>query len=198
MPTHFKKTSKLILLVSSLVATTVSCAESLYAPFPRDFAWGAATAAYQIEGAWNVDGKGRSIWDDFCLNQGVIDNGDTGEVADDYYHKYKEDIELMKGMGLKHYRMSISWPRILPNGRADNINAKGLAFYNDVIDTLIAAGIEPWITLYHWDLPADLDDKTGHAGWLNSNITYLFNDYAEVCFKAFGDRVKRWITINEP
>ena len=188
--------SKWMLLISSLVGLTTS--ETLFAPFPRDFAWGAATASYQIEGAWNEGGKGRSIWDDFVEIPGVINNGDDGKVADDFYHRYQEDIDMMKGMGLKHYRFSIAWPRVLPDGTIENVNNEGVDFYNRVLDSLIAADIEPWVTLYHWDLPSALHNNTATGGWLNPEIPEIFNSYADFCFKTFGSRVKHWITINEP
>ena len=163
--------------------------------FPEHFIWGGATSAYQIEGAWNADGKGPSIWDVFCMIPGKVHNGDTGEIACDHYHRIEEDIALMKQIGLKAYRFSISWPRILPAGRGA-VNEKGIAFYNNLIDRLLEAGIEPWVTLYHWDLPAALEFEIG--GWLGDEISDAFAAYAGVCFRHFGDRVKHWITINEP
>ena len=162
--------------------------------FPENFIWGSSTSSYQIEGAWKEDGKGPSIWDVFCMIPGKVYNGHTGEVACDHYHRIKEDVALMKAMGLKAYRFSISWPRILPTGRG-KINQAGIDFYNKLINELFAAGIEPWVTLYHWDLPAALEFEIG--GWLGKDITDVFADYASVCFQHFGDRVKNWITINE-
>ena len=163
--------------------------------FPDHFTWGGATSAYQIEGAWNAGGKGPSIWDVFCMIPGKIHNGDTGNVACDHYHRIEEDIALMKQIGLKAYRFSISWPRILPAGRGE-VNEEGIDFYNKLIDQLLDAGIEPWVTLYHWDLPAALEFEIG--GWLGEEISDVFANYADVCFSRFGDRVKNWITINEP
>ena len=163
--------------------------------FPKDFALGVATASYQIEGAWREDGRGASIWDAFCQVPGRIADGATGDVACDHYHRYAEDIALIKGMGLGHYRFSIAWPRILPAG-IGTPNPKGIAFYDRLIDALLEAGIRPWVTLYHWDLPLAL--QVERDGWLNPDIAGLFADYAAICFKAFGDRVKRWTTLNEP
>ncbi|MBU4002505.1 MAG: beta-glucosidase [Proteobacteria bacterium] len=162
--------------------------------FPTDFKWGAATAAYQIEGAWNEDGRSPSVWDSLCHRPGVIHNGDTGDVAIDHYHRYKEDVALLKDLGLQTYRFSLSWPRILPQGTGE-INPKGIAFYNALISELLSAGIEPIITLYHWDFPQVLADR---GGWLNRQSVDWFSEYARVCFEAFGDRVKEWITFNEP
>ncbi|MCP4754803.1 MAG: beta-glucosidase [Proteobacteria bacterium] len=162
--------------------------------FPEGFKWGTATAAYQIEGAWQEDGRGPSVWDTLCHTPGIIMNGDTGDVAIDHYHKYKEDVALLKKMGMQTYRFSISWPRILPDG-VGRINPKGIDFYNNLIDELIRADIEPLITLYHWDFPQVLHDR---GGWLSRESADWFAEYAEVCFKAFGDKVKQWVTFNEP
>ncbi|EWM27607.1 glycosyl hydrolase family 1 [Nannochloropsis gaditana] len=176
------------------------------APYPSDFAWGAATAAYQVEGAYNTDGRGMSIWDTFSHIPGKTANGDTGDVADDSYHRYEEDIKLAVEMGITHYRMSISWPRIMPNGKLP-LNPKGVAFYNDVINTLLAHNIEPFVTLYHWDLPQALaNDSAGQSegdklfgkGWLEASVADDFVTYAEACFLQFGDRVSNWLTFNEP
>lgn len=165
--------------------------------FPENFVWGSATAAYQIEGAHNADGKGASIWDAFCTIPGHIQNGDDGTVACDHYHRFREDIALMKGLGLKAYRLSISWPRVIPTGQVKKgVNEAGIRFYSDLIDALLEAGITPWVTLYHWDLPLDL--QMAHDGWLNADIAGHFADYARLCFERFGDRVKHWITLNEP
>jgi len=163
--------------------------------FPKGFIWGSATSSYQIEGAWNKDGKGPSIWDAFCQIPKKIDNNDNGDVACDHYHKMKEDVALMKKMGLQAYRFSIAWTRILPDGTTKHINEKGIQFYNDLIDELLANDIEPWVTLYHWDLPLALQFE--YDGWLGDEISDLFAKYADVCFQHFGDRVKNWITINE-
>ncbi|WP_053992420.1 GH1 family beta-glucosidase [Mangrovimonas sp. TPBH4] len=162
--------------------------------FPKDFVWGSATSSYQIEGAWNTDGRGPSIWDAFCQIPGKVFEGDTGDVACDHYHKMKEDVALMKQMGLTAYRFSISWSRIFPQGQGE-INEKGIQFYSELIDELLANDIEPWVTLYHWDLPLALQLEMD--GWLNKEITDVFVDYAQLCFERFGDRVKHWITFNE-
>jgi beta-glucosidase len=163
--------------------------------FPKNFRWGAATASYQIEGAWLEGGKGLSIWDAFAHTPGKILNGDTGDVGCDHFHKYQEDVAVMAQLGLKHYRFSISWPRILPQGTG-TVNRAGIAFYSDLIDSLLEHGITPWVTLYHWDLPLTL--QLEHDGWLNPQIALFFQEYARICFENFGDRVKHWITLNEP
>lgn len=163
--------------------------------FPKDFIWGSATSSYQIEGAAFEDGKGLSIWDAFSHTQGRTDNGDHGDIACDHYHKFKDDVQLMANLGLKAYRFSISWSRIIPDGKGA-INEKGIQFYSDLIDELLKHNIEPWITLYHWDLPLALQMEDD--GWLNPKIADYFEKYANVCFKNFGDRVKNWITLNEP
>lgn len=163
--------------------------------FPEEFVWGVATSSYQIEGAWQEGGKGPSIWDAFCQIPGKVANGDTGNVACDHYNKFEEDILLMKEMSVQAYRFSISWPRIMPTGRGE-INPEGINYYNRIIDSLLANGIEPWITLFHWDLPLAL--QLEEDGWMGDKIPDLFADYAAVCYQHFGDRVKNWITINEP
>lgn len=163
--------------------------------FPTDFIWGTATSSYQIEGAHFKDGKGLNIWDVFSKTNGKTANGDTGDIACDHYHLYKEDIAMMAKLGMKAYRFSISWARVMPNGYG-KVNEAGIAFYSDLIDTLLQYGITPWVTLYHWDLPLALQME--HDGWLNPKIADFFAKYAQVCFEAFGDRVKHWITINEP
>ncbi|MDC7220454.1 MAG: GH1 family beta-glucosidase [Spirochaetales bacterium] len=162
--------------------------------FPGDFIWGAATASYQIEGAYDEDGRGLSTWDVFSRLPGKVRNGDTGDVACDHYHRYKEDVALMKELGLKHYRFSVAWPRILPEGEGE-VNQKGLDFYSDLVDELLAAGIEPLITLFHWDLPQALQDK--YEGWGSRRTAELFADYTRIVVRHLGDRVKRWATINE-
>ena len=163
--------------------------------FPENFIWGSATSSYQIEGAHNIDGKGPSIWDAFCTIPGRIHGGDNGEVAIDHYHKYKEDVALMKAQGFKAYRFSIAWPRVMPNGHGA-VNEAGIEFYNNLIDELLANDITPWVTLYHWDLPLVL--QVEEDGWLNRGIADHFEAYARLCFERFGDRVKNWITFNEP
>ncbi len=162
--------------------------------FPTDFLWGAATAAYQIEGGWNEDGKGESIWDRFSHTSGNVTNGDTGDMACDHYHRYPEDIALMRRLGLKAYRFSTSWPRVLPNGRGP-VNLRGLDFYDRLVDALLAVNIEPFLTLYHWDLPQALQDE---GGWENRNTAHAFADYAALMVKRLGDRVRYWTTFNEP
>src|SRR6476661_7035437 len=162
--------------------------------FPAGFLWGAATSAYQIEGSPLADGAGPSNWHRFCHEPGRIANGDTGDLACDHYRRYPEDVGLMKALGLGAYRFSIAWSRILPEGRG-RVNPKGLDFYARLIDLLLENGIQPLVTLYHWDLPAALDDQ---GGWLNPEIVRWFADYADVAFRAFGDRVPMWATLNEP
>lgn len=162
--------------------------------FPDHFIWGAATAAYQIEGAAFEDGRGESIWDRFCRLPGKVRNGDTGDKACDHYHLWQQDIQLMKTLGLQAYRFSISWSRVLPEGKG-KINHKGIDFYSRLVDKLLECKIEPFVTLYHWDLPMALQDA---GGWLNRRIADWFTEYSSVMYKALGDRVKYWCTINEP
>ncbi len=162
--------------------------------FPDGFTWGTATASYQVEGAWDEDGKGESIWDRFSHASGKVANGDTGDVACDQYHRYKEDVALMKQLGFRGYRFSISWPRIFPAGKGQ-VNQKGIDYYNRLIDELLANGIQPFPTLFHWDLPQALQDA---GGWSNRDIVGHFTAYAETCIKALGDRVKNWMILNEP
>jgi len=161
--------------------------------FPKNFYFGTATASYQIEGAVDEDGKGPSIWDVFSHTPGKTFNGNTGDIACDHYHRYKEDIQIMKDIGLNAYRFSISWPRIMPDGK--NINQKGIDFYNRLVDELLEADITPFVTLYHWDLPYALQEN---GGWLNPDIAMYFRAYATFMFDELGDRVKHWITLNEP
>ena len=170
--------------------------------FPEGFVWGLGTAAYQIEGAWNEGGRGRSIWDTFSGAGGGTPNkghevvGDNGDVACDHYHRWKEDVALMKSLGLKSYRFSISWPRLLPNGTlAGGVNQEAVQFYNALIDELLASGITPYVTLYHWDLPETLQTAS-LQGWLDKRLIKLFEEYATLCFGLFGDRVKKWTTFN--
>ena len=162
--------------------------------FPNDFLWGAATAAYQIEGAWNEDGKGESIWDRFSHTPYRILNGDTGDVACNHYHRMPEDVALMKRLKLQSYRFSIAWSRVLPEGRGA-VNEKGLDFYDRLVDHLLAANIVPNATLYHWDLPQALQDL---GGWPNRDSSDWFADYAQLMFDRLGDRVAMWATHNEP
>ena len=153
--------------------------------FPDGFTWGVATAAYQIEGAWNEDGKGESIWDQFSHTPGKIQTGEIGDTACDHYHRWQDDIALMKDLGLPAYRFSIAWPRILPDGRG-RINQAGLDFYERLVDGLLDAGIEPWVTLYHWDLPQRLQDE---GGWPARSTAQAFAEYADVTARCLGDRV---------
>ena len=162
--------------------------------FPENFTWGAAAASYQIEGAATEDGKGLSVWDMLCRRPGRIWEGHSGEIACDHYHRYRDDVALMKSIGLQAYRLSISWPRVMPEGTGA-VNEKGLDFYDRLIDELLAAGIEPWVTLFHWDYPYDL---YRHGGWLNRESVEWFGAYTEVIARKLGDRVKNWMTLNEP
>lgn len=163
--------------------------------FRKDFLWGSASAAYQVEGAYNIDGKGVSIWDEWVKVPGKTFEGTNGDIAADHYHRYKEDIALMHEQGLRTYRFSISWPRILPQGRGE-INQLGIDFYNNVINECLKYNIEPMVTIYHWDLPKTLQDE--YDGWESRQIVEDFVEYARVCFENFGDRVKYWIVLNEP
>ncbi|MGN6242353.1 MAG: GH1 family beta-glucosidase [Motilibacteraceae bacterium] len=161
---------------------------------PADFVWGVATSAYQIEGAHDVDGRGPSIWDTFCRRPGAVHNGDTGDVACDHYHRYKEDLDLLVELGVDAYRFSIAWPRVIPNGTGE-VNAKGLAFYDELVDGLLERGITPYVTLYHWDLPQALQDQ---GGWPSRDTAEAFAEYAAVVVRSLGDRVQSWATLNEP
>lgn len=162
--------------------------------FPEGFLWGATTSAYQIEGAWNADGKGESIWDRFTHTPGKIYRGDTGDEACDHYHRFPEDVALMKTMGLKAYCFSLAWTRILPEGYG-RVNQAGLDFYRRLVDALLEAGIQPFVMLYHWDLPQCLEDQ---GGWSARSVALAFVEYADVVTRSLGDRVKYWITYNEP
>ena len=166
--------------------------------FPKDFQWGdflwgASTSAYQIEGGAEADGRAPSIWDTFCKLKGRVDNGESGDVACDHYHLMPQDVDLMADLGLQAYRFSVSWPRVLPRGRGAP-NEKGLDFYDRLIDRLLEKGIEPWLCLYHWDLPQALQDL---GGWGTRDSIGWFEDYAALCARRYGDRVKRWATFNE-
>jgi beta-glucosidase len=162
--------------------------------FPKNFIWGAASASYQVEGAFNEDGRGESIWDRYCRIPGLVANGDTGDTACDHYHRYKEDIELMKRLNLRGYRFSIAWPRIFPGGFG-KINLKGLDYYDRVVDALLEADIIPFVTLYHWDLPQALQDR---GGWANPDIAKYFADYCAAVYEKLNGRVPYWMTLNEP
>ena len=163
-------------------------------PFPKNFWWGTATAAYQVEGAWKEDGKGESIWDRFAHTPGKIKNGDTGDVVCDSYHRWREDIALMRAMNLNSYRFSISWPRIQPTGSGP-ANSKGMDYYSRIVDTLLEAKIRPFVTLYHWDLPQILEDA---GGWPNRDTSSHFADYVDLVSRTLGDRVSDWTLFNEP
>jgi beta-glucosidase len=162
--------------------------------FPNGFLWGVASSAYQVEGAWDEDGKGESIWDRFCHTYGNIKNGDTGDVACDHYHRYKEDVALMKQLGVKAYRFSISWPRVLPKGKGE-VNRAGVLFYRRLADELLNSGIEPWACLNHYDLPLALQDE---GGWANREIVEHFASYAKLMAQELGDQIKQWLIVNEP
>uniref|UniRef100_A0A8B9TER2 Lactase-phlorizin hydrolase n=1 Tax=Anas platyrhynchos TaxID=8839 RepID=A0A8B9TER2_ANAPL len=169
--------------------------EFLYGEFPKNFWWSVATAAYQIEGAWRADGKGLSIWDQFSHTPLKISNNDNGDVACDSYHKIEEDVEMLKNLKVSHYRFSISWSRVLPDGTTSYVNEAGLNYYERLIDALLAANIMPQVTIYHWDLPQALQNV---GGWENDTIVQRFKEYAELLFQRLGDKVKFWITLNEP
>jgi beta-glucosidase len=162
--------------------------------FGSTFRWGVSTAAYQIEGGWDADGKGENIWDRFTTRNGKIKDHSTGQHACDFYHRFESDIDLLKQLNFKNFRFSLSWSRILPDGTGE-VNEKGIEFYNRVIDKCLSVGIEPWITLYHWDLPQPLEDK---GGWTNRDVVSWFSEFTEICVKRFGDRVRHWIVLNEP
>src|SRR5665647_129747 len=162
--------------------------------FGEDFIWGVSTAAYQIEGGWDMHSKGKSIWDEFVKRKGKIFQNQTGDIACDFYNRYSKDISLMAELNISNYRFSISWSRIFPDGTG-NVNPDGIDFYNRVIDFCIEKNITPWITLYHWDLPQQLQQK---GGWVNRNIVDWFAEFVTCCVRNFGDRVTNWIVINEP
>jgi beta-glucosidase len=162
--------------------------------FPEGFLWGTATAAHQIEGSPLADGAGPSIWTRFAHTPGMTANGDTGDVACDHYRRWKDDVALMRALGMRAYRFSVSWSRVLPEGTG-RVNPKGLDFYSRLVDELLENGIEPLLTLYHWDLPAALDDK---GGWLNRDCAGWFAEYGDVLYRALDGRVKKWVTLNEP
>ena len=164
------------------------------ADFGEDFTWGVAHASYQVEGAWDVDGKGPSIWDTFTHGGGRVRNGDTGDVACDFYHRYAEDTALVAELGFDAQRLSISWPRVLPNGTG-RVEPRGLDFYDRVVDACLERGVAPWVTLYHWDLPQALQDR---GGWANRSMVGWFEEYVGVVADRLGDRVKDWMVFNEP
>jgi beta-glucosidase len=176
-----------------LATGTLADHEAAIRRLPADFRWGAATSAYQIEGAVTEDGRSPSIWDTFCRVPGAIDGGDDGDAACDHYHRMPEDVAVMASLGLDTYRFSVAWPRIQPGGRGP-ANPLGLGFYDRLVDELLAAGIDPWLTLYHWDLPQPLEDA---GGWPARDTAYRFADYAELVYAKLGDRVTHWTTLNE-
>jgi len=187
--------SSLVLAGLSLrLGDEASAAPKSPTKLPKNFLWGVATAAYQIEGAWNVDGKGESIWDRFTHTPHKIKNNDNGDVACDSYRRYGDDIALLQRLGIKSYRYSVSWPRIQPTGRGA-ANSKGLDYYKRLTDATLAAGVRPLVTLYHWDLPQSLEDA---GGWPNRDTAHRFADYAETMMRALGDRVRHWVMLNEP
>ena len=183
------------MIPNDLLAALATDDEIKASDFGRDFVWGTATAAYQIEGGWNEDGKGESVWDHFTHHhKGKIKTHENGDVACDFYHRYESDIAMMKQMNIPASRFSIAWSRVLPNGTGQ-VNQKGIDYYNRVIDTCLKNGVEPWITLYHWDLPQALQEK---GGWTNRAILGWFEEYVALCARSFGDRVKNWMVFNEP
>ena len=204
-------TTALVIIIMIVVVVTIFRCNTQLPPttnviFPSNFIWGAATSSYQIEGGATDGGRGPSIWDTFCQESKENCNGDLGDITDDHYHRWREDVQLMKVLGLKAYRFSISWSRILPTGMVnfktgdddtniEGVNYEGVEFYSRLIDELLKSNIIPFVTLYHWDLPQGLQDKYG--GWEDRAIIPDFENYARVCFHFFGDRVKHWITINE-
>ncbi|CAN1344093.1 Beta-glucosidase 24 [Linum perenne] len=193
-------------LLSALVVTSVADVSTIEvgtaavarSQFPPDFIFGSAISSYQSEGAAMEDGKGQSIWDFYTHKHPErIKDGSNGDLAADSYHLYKKDIKLLKDMGMTSYRISISWPRILPTGKlADRVNQRGIQFYNDMINEMLAQGITPFITIFHWDLPQPLQEEYG--GFLSNRVVNDFREFANICFREYGDRVKHWITINEP
>jgi beta-glucosidase len=166
----------------------------LIASLPANFRWGVATSAYQIEGAHEEDGRGLSIWDTYCRTPGMVEDGENGDVACDHYHRMPQDVDLIKSLGVDVYRFSVAWPRVQPGGRGP-ANEKGLAFYDRMVDELLGKGVDPWVTLYHWDLPQELEDA---GGWPERDTAYRFADYAMLVFDRLQDRVRTWTTLNEP
>ncbi len=176
------------------MTTTVPSPQATALRFPPGFTFGAATAAYQIEGAVTADGRGPSIWDTFSHTPGTTFQGHTGDVAVEHHSRYPADVALMAELGLSAYRFSTSWSRVLPEG-AGRVEQRGLDFYSRLVDELLGAGVEPWLTLYHWDLPQALQDR---GGWTDRDTAHRFADYAQVLHGALGDRVTHWSTLNEP
>ena len=180
--------------VSPQVAGAVSAEQIAAARFPKDFLWGMATSSYQVEGAWNTDGKGESIWDRAAHTPGKIKDGSNGDVACDQYHRYKEDIAIMKRLNMKSYRFSTSWPRVSPNGTGQ-VNQKGLDYYSRLVDALLEANIRPFCTIYHWELPQALEDR---GGWPNRDLAGYYADFAAILAKNLGDRITVWAPFNMP
>lgn len=181
-------------LVPKPLAQLFSEAEMTKADFGPNFKWGVATASYQIEGAWQEDGKSPSVWDSFAHKSKNIKTGENADVSCDFYHRYASDLELLKSLNFKVFRFSLAWPRLLPDGTGKS-NQKGIDFYNRVIDKCLELGLEPWPTLYHWDLPQALEDK---GGWANRDVVDWFSEYTHLAARSYGDRVKNWMVLNEP
>jgi beta-glucosidase len=181
-------------LLDTTVTREATDEAELIASLPADFRWGVATSAYQIEGAYAEDGRGVSIWDTYCRTPGMVEGGENGDVACDHYHRMPQDVALIKSLGVDVYRFSVAWPRIQADGTGP-ANEKGLGFYDRLVDELLRAGIDPWVTLYHWDLPQALEDK---GGWPERDTAYRFADYAMLVFDRLQDRVRTWTTLNEP
>ena len=185
------------LVMCSLLFTSACATVLTTGQFPVNFKFGVSTSAFATEGAWNDNGKGPSIWDDFMFDtRAAITSEFDGRVASSSYYHGDEDIKNMKDMGIKTFKMSISWPRLMPDGQKSSANQDGVNFYNSLIDKLLANGITPFVSLYHWDLPLALEKNMN--GWLNKDIVNKFADYSDFCFKTFGDRVKNWVTIDDP
>jgi beta-glucosidase len=182
------------LITSPDAASAAQRGPQIELDLPADFRWGVATAAYQIEGAVAEDGRTASIWDTYCRVPGAIDNGDNGDIACDHYHRMPQDVALIRDLGMDTYRFSVAWPRVQPGGRGP-VNPAGLDFYSRLVDELLAAGVDPWVTLYHWDLPQELEDA---GGWPVRDTAYRFADYAMLVFDKLKDRVNTWTTLNEP
>ena len=184
-------------MVNKMYLLLIAIIGVLSSPLPKDFSWGTATAAFQVEGAWNISGRGLSIWDYFTTFPGRIYDNENADVADDFYHRYPDDILILQRLGIKSFRVSISWTRVLPTGDVSSASVAGVQFYNQLFDALLSAGIEPFVTLFHWDLPQDYNNFTAQSTWLNPDIANKFNAYADFCFNTFGSKVKYWLTMNE-
>ena len=182
------------MIVEESVLQNEAVLKGAIADFGTDFHWGISSSAYQTEGAHLADGKGPSIWDEFSNGKGKIAGNHNGNVACDFYNRFEEDLHILKELGIKKFRFSLSWPRLIPEG-VGQVNSLGLAYYNRLIDACLNLGIEPWVTLYHWDLPLALEQK---GGWANRDMINWFREYAYLCANEFGDRVKNWMVLNEP